>query len=46
METKAIQSGLEPLLRMGALAEYLDVPVPTIRAGGPTAGVLVASRLY
>ena len=31
METNTPLSGLEPLLTIEALAEYLDVPVPTIR---------------
>ncbi len=31
METNTTTSGLEPLLTIEALSEYLDVPVPTIR---------------
>ena len=31
MEPNTILSGLEPLLTIEALAEYLDVPVTTIR---------------
>ena len=31
MDTNATLSGLEPLLTIEALAEYLDVPVTTIR---------------
>lgn len=31
MDTNTTMSGLEPLLTIEALAEYLDVPVTTIR---------------
>lgn len=31
MDTESTLSGLEPLLTIEALAEYLDVPVTTIR---------------
>jgi len=31
METNSTLSGLEPLMSIEALAEYLDVPVTTIR---------------
>ena len=49
METNAIQSGLEPLLTIEALAEYLDVPVPTIRDwrtdGKGPCGIRVGGRV-
>jgi len=49
METNAIQSGLEPLLTIEALAEYLVVPVPTIRDwrtdGKGLCGIRVGGRV-